>query len=191
VAEEVVRHAPCPVLTIHAQEDGQPEAPPFRSIAVPIDFSGHSRIALALAHDWAALYGARIDLIHVIENDLRPAFYRTKASSIHEAETEVEDRARTHLEQLNREVGGEAVEARFHVLSGRAAARIVDFAEENRSDLIVMSTHGLTGLNRFLIGSVTEKVVRHAECPVLTVKAFGKPLVEGLSDASSTEHGSK
>lgn len=189
VAEEVVRHAPCPVLTVRARKDRQPETRAVQSIVVPVDFSQHSRIALTCAHEWAVLYNARIDVVHVIEDDLHPDFYFTHTPTIYDAQPEIEDQARIHLEQLNREVGSRAVEAHFHILSGRAAGQIVDFAEDSGADLIVMSTHGLTGMNRFLIGSVAEKVVRHAGCPVLTVKAFGKSLVEGVPDTSAAERG--
>jgi nucleotide-binding universal stress UspA family protein len=64
------------------------------------------------------------------------------------------------------------------VLDGRASRDIVGFAVDNGSDLIVIATHGLTGLDRFLIGSTTQKVVRRADCPVFTVKPFGKSLVD-------------
>ena len=56
--------------------------------------------------------------------------------------------------------------------SGQAALNIIKFANENLSDLIVIATHGLTGIEHFLLGSVTEKVVRRAPCPVFTIKVF-------------------
>ena len=66
---------------------------------------------------------------------------------------------------------------RVEACTGPAAHEIVQAAEQNASSLIVMATHGLTGLNHFLIGSVAEKVVRTAPCPVFTVKSFGKALI--------------
>ena len=64
--------------------------------------------------------------------------------------------------------------ADFHVIEGRAARDIVKFAKTDRSDLIVIATLGLTGFEHFLLGSITEKVVRLAPCPVLTVKTPGE-----------------
>ena len=69
------------------------------------------------------------------------------------------------------------VPAETFVLEGRATKDIVKFAEKNDSDLVVIATHGLTGIEHFLIGSVTQKVVRRAPCPVFTVKTYGKSLV--------------
>jgi nucleotide-binding universal stress UspA family protein len=81
------------------------------------------------------------------------------------------------MKNLLKETKGPKVAADFYVLEGRAANAIVNFAESHNSDLIVISTHGLTGLKHMLQGSVTEKVVRMAPCPVLTVSAFGKSLL--------------
>jgi nucleotide-binding universal stress UspA family protein len=73
----------------------------------------------------------------------------------------------------------------MHVVDGRAARKITKFADTNQSDLVVMSTHGLTGLEHFLMGSVAEKVVRHVTAPVLTVKAFGKSLLRASAEAEA------
>lgn len=70
----------------------------------------------------------------------------------------------------------------IHVGPGKAASAIAEFVEEHSTDLVCMSTHGRTGLERFFMGSVAEKVVRHVRCPVLTVKAFGSSLVEGTTE---------
>jgi nucleotide-binding universal stress UspA family protein len=70
------------------------------------------------------------------------------------------------------------VEFEITVKGGRATSDIVKYAKENQTDLIVIATHGLTGLEHMLLGSVTEKVVRMAHCPVFTVKSFSKHLVD-------------
>ena len=70
----------------------------------------------------------------------------------------------------------------MHVTPGRAADQIIKFDEAQGSNLVVMSTHGLTGVKRFMLGSVAEKVMRHIAVPVLTVKAFGKSLVAPLTE---------
>ncbi len=177
VAEEVVRRAPCPVMTIRYQEELRP-VDRFESILVPIDFSGYSRISLIHARELAQIYGARLHLLHVIEDiAIHPAFYNAGVFSIKDLRPNIEDEARELLQKFFKTTPGPEVEADFFVVYGRATREIPRFAEEHNSDLIIMSTHGLTGLEHILIGSVTEKVVRYAPCPVLTLKAFGKTLI--------------
>ncbi len=177
VAEEVVRLAPCSVMTIREQKEPTPfEA--VRNILVPIDFSDHAKNALVYAKEIAATYGAKLQLLHVVEETVHPAFYTTGLTSIFQFIPDVKPKSKENMMGLLEEADGPVVPAEFHVIEGRAARDISKFAEENSSDLIVISTHGLTGIEHFLIGSVTEKVVRQANCPVLTVKAFGKSLIK-------------
>ncbi len=178
VAEEVVRMAPCPVLAVHHREAPPAASADIRAVLVPIDFSRHARVALAHAREVATLFGAHLDLLHVVEDGLHPAFYNTGVMSIYDLQPDIDERALAELEQFFQETEGPAVEARFHVRSGHAAREIVRFAEEQPSDLVVMATHGLRGLEHFLLGSVAEKVVRGVPVPVFTVKSFGKRLVD-------------
>ncbi len=177
VAEEVVRTAPCPVMTVREQEAPK-SARAIERVLVPIDFSEHSKMALANAKELAAVYGARIQLLHVVEETVHPAFYVTGKSSIFELIPDILEKSKTALRELWSEVKGPEVEFETHVVEGQAARDIAKFAEENGADLIVISTHGLTGIEHFLVGSVTEKVVRLSTVPVLTLKAFGKSLVD-------------
>jgi nucleotide-binding universal stress UspA family protein len=177
VAEEIVRRAECPVLTV--RHDSEPRLMTrARRLLVPIDFSDHSRRALAMAQTFAAEAGAAIDLLHVVDQMVPPAFYQTGKTSLLEIDRGLADRCRENLRDLAAEAGGPAVATAEHVVSGRAASEIVRFAEENGNDLIVIATHGLTGLKHFLLGSVTEKVVRSARCPVLTFKADNRSFLD-------------
>jgi len=177
VAEEVVRRADCPALTIRGQNGGFSNAPgDVRRFLVPVDFSDASRQALRHAREIAQLYDAQIDLLHVVEEILRPSFY------VEGLEENVGKKARDHLRTFVEESTGPDVDVEIHARSGQAASCIASFAEDRGSDLVVTSTHGRTGLQRLLLGSVAEKVLRHAHCPVLTVKTFGKSLI--ASDAS-------
>lgn len=177
VAEEVVRMSPVPVLTVHPQdiEAGAGQAP--RSVLVPIDFSTHSASALQHAKQVALLYGARLDLLHVIEERMHPAFYNTGVLSVYDLNPHIEEDAILEMERLYRHTDGPGGEVTYTVLPGHAAHEVVRFAEIQESDLIVMPTHGLTGLEHVLMGSVAERVVRRATCPVLTLKSFGKSLL--------------
>jgi len=176
VAEEIVRLAPCPVLTIREYEDPRPvEA--LNRILVPVDFSGPAKEALCHAKEIASFYDAQLQLLHVVEQPLLPAYYMTDSIYMLNPDIDLKQRARQELEELIRDTGGPDIPVDIIVTEGRAAKEIVTFAETNEDGMIVISTHGLTGIKHMLIGSVSEKVVRMAPCPVFTVKAFGKSLV--------------
>lgn len=179
VANEVVRRAACPVLTASGRT---PYDGTLRSILVPVDFSVYAREALHHAKELAAFFGARIDLLHVIDVRVHPSFYNTGVFSIQDLMPDADRKARACLEHFCHETEGPVDAMHVEVVSGQAATEIVAYARSARSDLIVMSTHGLTGIEHLLIGSVTEHVVRMAPCPVLTVKAFGRSLVGTARD---------
>lgn len=173
VAEKVVRLAKCSVLTIREMEDPE-RIGPIKQILVPVDFSKFSETALSCAKELAQPSKAKLQLLHVVEETVHPAFYVTGKTSIFEFIPDIKAKSEEAMKKLLVETPGPKVDADFQVIEGRAARDISDFAEANDSDLIVISTHGLTGLEHFLLGSVTEKVVRTAPCPVFTVKSFGK-----------------
>jgi nucleotide-binding universal stress UspA family protein len=175
-AEEVVRFARCPVLTIREMKKERP-AEKRERVLVPVDFSEHSRTALHEAREIAALYGARLDVLHVIEETVHPAFYGTGMTDIVELRPDIVVKSKAAMEKLFNDAGGPEVKVEFRAVIGRAHQEIVKYASLEETDLIVIATHGLSGLERMFIGSVAEKVVRRAPCPVLTVKAFGKSLV--------------
>ncbi len=175
VAEEVVRHAPCPVLTIREQKEPQ-KIEKIEKILVPVDFSEHAELALTNAKELATRYGAKLQILHVIEQTVHPAFYASGSTSIFELIPDIRTKSEEAMHGMLQRVGGPNVPSEFHVIEGRASSDIVKFAGKAGSDLIVISTHGLTGIEHLLLGSVTEKVVRMAPCPVLTLTAFGKSL---------------
>jgi nucleotide-binding universal stress UspA family protein len=176
VAEEVVRMASCPVLTIRERKEPIP-AEMAKSILVPVDFSEHSQQALVYAKKVAAFYHARLQLLHVIEEAVPPACYMAAGTSILTYKPELKTGAEQEMKRLLRETKGPEVPASLHITEGYPARDVVTFAEKYNSDLILIATHGRTGLEHMLLGSVAEKVVRRAPCPVFTVRAFGKSLV--------------
>lgn len=181
VAEEVIRLAKCPVLTVRAREPRMVYKGKGPSILVPIDFSKHSRSALQHAVQLASVLNARLSLLHVVEETLHPAFYGIALRSIYDADPEIESKAVKRMKEILAEIDGQS-EADFEARPGSAAREIAAYAEEKRSDMIVIGTHGLTGLEHFLMGSTTERVVRRAECPVFTVKSFGKSVLDSQVD---------
>ncbi len=178
VAEEVVRHADRPVLTVRGRENTHDQgAPSIDQILVPVDFSKHSRKALRTTQEMARVYGARIDALHVVEETLHPAFYVGGVKSIHDLDPKIEAKAQERLTEFVEATLEAETDRATHVRLGTAAPAIAEFVDENGIDMITIATHGQSSLDRFLLGSVTEKVVRHVGCPVLTVKAFGRSLV--------------
>jgi nucleotide-binding universal stress UspA family protein len=188
VAEEVVRRAERPVLTVRGgDEDDRPVADPVDRILVPVDFSDFSREALRTARDWAGLYGAPIDVLHVFEEDLHPAFYVGGVTSVYDVEPELDEKIRAKLDAFVSDTVGTTEDVEAHVRTGSAPSAIAEFVDDHSVDLVALSTHGRTGLKRFLLGSVAEKVVRHVRCPVLTVKAFGRSLVSPDAETASAD----
>lgn len=177
VAEELVRTLPCPVLSVRSDAAvhllGGGDMP---ELLVPVDFSSHSVEAVHAGREFAALFSIGMRVLHVVEETLHPAFYNAGAFSIYDLQPDVEERAWTHLQRMLTETPGPVVPVELEVVDGRAAAEIVRVARERGSSLIVMATHGLTGLAHLFMGSVTEKVVRLSPCPTLVVKSFGQSL---------------
>jgi nucleotide-binding universal stress UspA family protein len=146
----------------------------FQSILVPTDFSVSSRLAMRQAIALARGAGARLLVLYVWEppRGVSPDMPvlsggRTESLSAH-ARRSADEQMRDFLDDF----GFSAAERPdYDVLSGDPAQAILTLAEQGHYDLIVMGTHGRTGLPRLLVGSVTEKVVRRAPCPVLTLRA--------------------
>ncbi|HTQ05629.1 MAG TPA: universal stress protein [Polyangiaceae bacterium] len=145
----------------------------IRKILVPVDFSESSRVALEHALGWAAPFAAKVDVLHVWQ---APAFIPTAnlpdAVSADTTLVElVKKNAEAALERFVAEVRERGLGVREALSEpGSPAHTIVEVAKQGRYDLIVLATHGHTGLAHALIGSVAERVVRHASCPVLTVR---------------------
>lgn len=182
VAEEVVRTSERPVLTVPRRSEDHP-AGRIESILVPVDFSEHAAAALSHARHLADASGARLDVLHVLESVAYPDAYLGLAGPS-PAEGTSRDAIRDELERMVAEAPGPDVPVELHVAAGRPAAEIPAFAEDHGTDLLVIASHGLTGLERVLLGSVTERVIRRSSCPVLTVKSFGTSL---LPDGEGSE----
>lgn len=173
VAEEILRTAPCPVLTVR-DEDAIAPAWAVRNILVPIDFSDASLNALRHAKELALTHGAQITLLHAVEEVVYPSAYGIEPANL--PGPQVIDRVEENLADLARtEIGYEHVAVQANL--GYAPSTILDYTKEHEVDLIVIATHGRSGLERMLLGSVTERVVRRAPAPAFVVKSFGKSLL--------------
>ena len=140
----------------------------FRTLVVTTDYSANSTVAIKPAVAIAEKFGARIVLIHVIEAPSTDPSHPAK-----EALSGLIEMAREQLEEYGvREIGAR-VPWTPEVATGPAYLAITETARRHEADLIVVSTHGRTGVLHLLLGSVAERVVRTATCPVLTVRVAG------------------
>ena len=141
----------------------------IKNILVPLDFSASSELALDYARAMAQRFGAALHLVHVCEvPSLIAAPADTYAMSYAEWSQELADEAKRQLVYLQRRLPD--VRTSTEVLFGNPARCIVTAANVERSDLIVMGTHGHGPIMHMLMGNVAERVVRAAPCPVLTVR---------------------
>jgi nucleotide-binding universal stress UspA family protein len=144
---------------------------PIKKILVPVDFSAHSAEALRFAADLGRRYDASLDLLHV---------FQTMAYALPEGyvvpSPEQLDAIMKHFQQQLETAKRSALAAgapivEVTLLQGGVASAILRVAEERQHDLIVMGTHGRTGMKHLMLGSVAEHIVRAAACPVLTVRS--------------------
>jgi nucleotide-binding universal stress UspA family protein len=179
-AERVVRRAPCPVLTVRdrtLRKKGA-EKPGFdlKRIVVTTDFSEASKKAFPYSVALARKFEASLLLLYVV-----PAHLPVELSYIGIVleERRLMEEARERLPRFRQAEFDPHWRVDTLVLNGAPAQEICRTAEAERSDLIVMATHGHTGLKHFLLGSVTENVVRHAPCPVLVVREREREFLRG------------
>src|SRR5262249_47665049 len=137
-----------------------------RTILHPTDFSDGSRLAFELACTLAREQGARLIVLHVKQPPGPMVSYGAAVAWLRQEET---DEKLWALLRQNEAAADVALEHRL--LEGDPARVIVHLAAQSDCDLVVMGTHGRTGLSRLLLGSVAEEVVRRADCPVVTVRA--------------------
>lgn len=147
---------------------------PFETILLTTDFSDLSRRAVPLALSLARAFGSRLLVVHVVEEMLPPLSDEFSAVPLQEVFEAQRRHAAQALERfVAEEVGPHGGRADPVLVQGVPHVEIVRLAEQRRADLIVMATHGRGFLSQAIFGSTTERVLRHAPCPVLTVR--GRP----------------
>jgi nucleotide-binding universal stress UspA family protein len=142
----------------------------IRHILAPTDFSDYSKKAISDAFELARTFGAKLSLLHVIEPPPYPIEGFAPSAVGADLLGDLEQQASTELAQVLPDAQEATVEVTRAVAIGSPSQKIVETAEAEHVDLIVMATHGRTGLSHLLIGSVAERVVRTAPCPVLTIR---------------------
>ena len=151
----------------------------LRKVMVPTDFSESARHALTYGISFAREYEAELTLLHVVEN--LTVGYASDLFPVPMAEVfqEISGYARTELAKLGEEARAKNVTVGEVVVQGKPSAEIMRFARETEVDMIVLGTHGKGMLDQALFGSTTERVVRRAPCPVLTVRLAEHEFVDG------------
>ena len=174
-AERTVRHSPCPVFIMRQLCNGLFEKKAgYKKILVPVDFSDCSREGLRYAIKFAERFGAKLIVLHVIS---LPYPYITDVALTDEMRKERERRMQKFLQNV------EFRDIKFQtaITTGTPIMEICSFSAKKEVELIIISTHGLSGLKHVSTGSVAEKIVRHAVCPVLVGPSHPKIRVTKLS----------
>jgi nucleotide-binding universal stress UspA family protein len=151
---------------------------PVKKILCPTDFSEPSFEGLKAADELASHFSAELFLVHVIASvpvasasSFPGGAGAPTGFDIAAYQKELEEAAKKKLQEVVKNKTSKELKVRPMLTEGAAANEIVRFADEKKVDLIVIATHGETGWRHLIFGSVAEKVVREAKCPVLTVRA--------------------
>lgn len=139
-------------------------------ILVPIDFSAYSKEALKYAIPFARKFKAELLLLHVVEPAIYPADFNFGQVGIPSIEDELRTKAVEELNKLADKETKRRARSSIMVRVGKPFIEIITAAKEENIDLIIMATHGHSGIEQILFGSTAERVVRKAHCPVLTVR---------------------
>ena len=142
----------------------------IKKILVPIDFSDYSKNALKYAAQFAKQFNAKIYLIYVVEPMIYPADFSMGQVAIPSTDIDLHSRAEEELKKLSKDIVNSNSRVEILIKTGKPFVEIIEAASANDIDLIIIATHGHTGVEHLLFGSTAEKVVRKAPCPVLTLR---------------------
>lgn len=172
VADRVIHIAQQPILLVR-NRDTLPKQSRIQRILVPIDGSPRSEEALAQAKMIAREQDAALFVVRVVEplSSWQEAVLAEGGYSVANVTKERWQEAETYLEQLCKQLQDEGLHANGHLYHGAASNMILEILEQEPIDLIVMSTHGLSGYSRWVYGSVAGKVLHNAPCPLLLVRS--------------------
>lgn len=169
VADGVARTAECPVLVVRGNSEQGRTAPVIRRVLLPLDGSTLSEAALSHAARVASTTGATLDLIQAVPWSASLLVTANESYIPPGLDEQLEAGAAEYLRQAAGQVP-QGIKTETHVLRGDAASAILDYAERSGAALVVMSTRGRTGVARWALGSVADKVLRAGDRPVLLVR---------------------
>ena len=144
--------------------------PEIKRVLVPVDFSDYSKNALTYAINFAKHFNAELHLINVVEPVIYPPDFSMGQIAIPSVDLEMDKRAKEELENLSKKQIPSGITTKIVVKTGKPFIEIIETAAEIDADLIIIATHGHSGVEHILFGSTAEKVVRKAPCPVLTLR---------------------
>lgn len=142
----------------------------IKKVLVPIDFSDYSKSALRYAVNFAKSFNAEILLIYVVEPIIYPPDFSMGQIAMPTINTDWDNRAKEELDKLAKNEITNNGNVKTIIKTGKPFAEIIETAKEEDIDLIIIATHGHSGVEYILFGSTAEKVVRKAPCPVLTLR---------------------
>lgn len=175
VTEEVIRRSICPVLTVRQQKKAC-LIPTIEKILVPIDFSEASERVVEVAEKLALRTGASVTLMHIVDIEFYP-FYGLTVDPVQLIERNMIDISMTKLNDKVLELRKKGLHANWETDTGHPARIVAEYAERNNIDLIVIGSHGRSGFDRMMLGSISEKVIRSAPCPTVVVNTSVIPEV--------------
>ncbi|HEX9020327.1 MAG TPA: universal stress protein [Nitrospirota bacterium] len=146
----------------------------IRIILFPTDFSNGARAAMDHAVTLAKNYSAKLILLYVIQDISIAEWYIPSSISVPDLVEDMQKSAWKEMDKWTAEVAAQVKDVETLVVRGVPFVEIIRTAKEKNADLIVIGTHGRTGIDHMLFGSTAEKVVRKAHCPVLTVRLAGR-----------------
>jgi nucleotide-binding universal stress UspA family protein len=177
VAEKVLRGATKPLLLVSERrhEAKSAEKPIFRRILVPLDGSTSGEAVLPWVKDLVRRTKAKLFLLHVILSPDKLTGISNYAINFEEQLIEtLRKQGREYITGVAAELEREKLDFKYDLVTGMPAETILDYAKENDMDLIAMSTHGRTGVGRFVLGSIADKVAHISEVPVLLIRTQGE-----------------
>jgi nucleotide-binding universal stress UspA family protein len=142
----------------------------IKSILFPTDFSEGSAQALQYAVDMSKRYGAKLYVVHVIYDIAKATGWYVPHVSMDEMYKDIQQGAAKELERFGVEELAGVKNVERKVITGVPHEEIINFVGANKIDMVIMGTHGRKGIDKILFGSTAAQVVRHAPCPVLTVR---------------------
>jgi universal stress protein A len=186
MTQDMLSNSVCGPVTI--AEKGVQVAPEggdlvYKRILVPIDFSEHSKKTVSYATAFASRYNATVQLLHVFEiPDYAATPYGWRAQTGDQMKSQIdaaEEEARENLTPFENQLLNAGVKVEAYLRVGFPFDEIVQMANYLDVDLIIVGSHGYTGMTRLLLGSTAERVVERAPCPVLVVKERRRQLKTG------------
>jgi nucleotide-binding universal stress UspA family protein len=182
-AERIVQHSPCPILVTRgdALQPNNGSRLRIKTILVPVDFSNCSREGLRYAIDFANEFGAKLTLLHATYLGYVYSSEGTALYDIAGLQTAARKKAEHRMRELVRSINLRGVKLETVFTEGSPVLDICAFVKDHDVDLIITSTHGLTGFKHVLIGSIAEQVVRHAPCSVVVVPSHPHIRVANLT----------